>query len=121
MKIYTSIWCSLLLILTTCASAETNTTKRIPQFSNDKVNIWQTVIYPSKEQQLKLHRHDSNRVLVALTDGVLKITNNQGKIHYLKLKQDHAYYLTKDVPGEVHADENVSKHPIKVLVVELKN
>lgn len=94
-------------------------TKREVQFTNKQVNVWQTSIYPASHQILPMHRHDSNRVLVALTDGVLKVTNDKGKIHYLHLKKDKAYYLTKDAPGEMHMDENVSKHPVKVMVVEL--
>jgi hypothetical protein len=96
-------------------------TKREVQFANQQVNVWQTSIYPASNQILPMHRHDTNRVLVALTDGVLKITNDKDKIHYLHLKKDKAYYLTKDVPGEMHMDENVTKHPVKVMVVELLN
>ncbi|KTD33480.1 hypothetical protein Lmor_2031 [Legionella moravica] len=99
--------------------AEEQATKRIDQFTNSQVKVWQTTIYPSSAKVLPMHRHDHDRVLVALTDGVLKITNNNGAVHYLKLKKDSAYFLTKDVPGELHNDENMSKHPIKVMVVEL--
>jgi hypothetical protein len=101
-------------------AADIAVTKRIPQFSNDKVNVWEAVIYPSAHQKLSMHRHDFNRVLVALDNGTLKIINDQGKVHYLKLLKDKAYYLTKDVPNETHSDENISKHPIRVVVIELK-
>ena len=96
------------------------TTNRIPQFSNNAVNVWKTIIYPRAEHTLSMHRHAHDRVLVALTDGVLKIINNHGKIHYLRLKKDTAYFLKKDVPQETHTDENISMHPIKVMVIELK-
>ncbi len=96
-------------------------TNRIPFFSNEKVNVWKTIIYPNKEQILKMHRHEYNRVLVAFDNGTLKITNDKGKVHYLQLEKEKAYYLTKDVPGEFHTDENISQHPIKVIVIELKN
>lgn len=94
-------------------------TKREVQFTNQQVNVWQTSIYPAGQHILPMHRHDLNRVLVALTDGVLKITNDKGKIHYLHLKKDKAYYLTKDVVGEMHTDENITKHPVKVMIIEL--
>lgn len=103
------------------SSAGSSTTTRIAQFSNDKVSVWETVIYPSANQVLKMHRHEHDRVLVAFSDGLLKITNDKGKVHYLKLEKNKAYYLTKDIPNELHNDQNMLFHPIKVLVVELKN
>lgn len=95
-------------------------TKRIDQFSNEAVHVWKTVIYPNKAQLLKMHRHDSNRVVVALDSGLLKITNDKNETHYLKLEKNKAYYLAKDKPYELHSDENVSHDPIKVMVIELK-
>lgn len=96
------------------------TTHRVMQFSNDKVVVWKTVIYPHASQTLKMHRHEHDRVLVALTDGILKITNDQGRVHYLKLEKDKAYYLSKDAPNELHTDENISSRPVIVMVIELK-
>lgn len=108
------------LMIQNIFAADIAVTKRIPQFSNDKVNVWETVIYPNTHQKIPLHRHDFNRVLVALDNGTLKIINDQGKVHYLKLLKDKAYYLAKDVPNETHSDENISAHPIRVMVIELK-
>lgn len=67
-----------------------------------------------------MHRHDYDRVIVALSNGLLKITNDKGKTHYLKLEKNKAYYLTKDPLHELHKDENMTKHPITVMVIELK-
>jgi hypothetical protein len=111
---------ALLILLTINSYADFKKTTRIPQFSNEEVSIWKTIIYPDKEQVLKMHRHDHNRVVIALNSGLLKITNNKGKVHYFKLEKDHAYYLAKDITDELHVDENISHHPIKVLVIELK-
>lgn len=117
--IYRSLFMMFLsaCLMNHAAAANTN---RIPQFDNDKVSVWKTVIYPSQKQILKMHRHERDRVLVAFNDGLLKILNDQGKVHYLKLEKDKSYYLMKDIPNEVHSDENVSSHPIQVLVIELK-
>lgn len=109
------------MLISTYSVAESLKTTRIPQFSNEEVTVWQTIIYPHKTEVLKMHRHEHNRVLIALNSGVLKITNDAGKVHYLKLAKDHAYYLSKDIPNELHSDENLSQHPIKVIVVELKS
>lgn len=106
--------------LMSTAHADFPTTKRIAQFSNTKVSVWETIIYPSANQALKMHRHEYDRVVVALSDGLLKITNDKGKVHYLKLEKNKAYYLAKDVPNETHNDQNMSPYPIKVLVIELK-
>ena len=96
-------------------------TTRISQFSNNRTNVWKTIIYPTATQSLTMHRHDYDRVIVALSNGLLKITNNKGRTHYLKLEKNKAYYLTKDPLHELHKDENMTKRPITVMVIELKN
>ncbi|MBP6918759.1 MAG: hypothetical protein KBB94_07580 [Legionellaceae bacterium] len=111
---------ALACVTTLCWAHSSATTHRIHQFENSKVAVWETIVYPSKQQILSMHRHERDRVVVALTDGTLKIENDKGKIHYLHLKKDHSYYLSKDVLNELHSDQNVSGHTIKVIVVELK-
>lgn len=96
-------------------------TKRIAQLDNERVAVWETIVYPEQSQILKMHRHDRDRVLVALTDGTLKVTNDKGQSHLLVLRKDHAYYLTRDIPGEMHQDQNISGHLIKTMVIELKD
>lgn len=92
-------------------------TQRTIQISNDRVNVWTTTIYP--DQPLKMHRHEHQRVLVALDNGDLEIENDKHQIHYLKLQQGQAYFLDKDIPGELHTDKILGKQPIKVVVIEL--
>lgn len=111
----------LIFLMNSILYAATFATNRTVQFSNDKVSVWETVIYPDKNQVLKMHRHEHDRVVVAFTDGLLKITNDKGKVHYLKLEKNKAYYLHRDISDELHKDENMSSHPVRVLVVELKN
>lgn len=111
----------LIFLSTTLTYGASKTTHRITQFSNEKTNVWRTTIYPGKSQTLKMHRHEYNRVLVAFDDGVLKIKNDKGEVHDLKLIKNKAYYLKKDVPNELHSDENTTNHPIHVLVIELKS
>lgn len=110
---------SILLLQITALNAAPQQTKRIPQFANDKVKAWKTIIYPKSNQALTMHRHDHDRVVVALTDGLLKITNNKGETHNLQLEKNKAYYFTKDVPNEMHSDVNLSDHAVKVMVIEL--
>lgn len=107
---------AIIMLASTITSAATN---RIPQFSNDKVNVWKTTIYPQANEKLAAHRHEHDRVLIAFDDGVLKVVNDKGESHNLVLKKKEAYYLSKDVPNEMHTDENLSSHKIRVMVVEL--
>lgn len=96
-------------------------THRTPQLNNQRVQVWQTIVYPNEAQKLLPHRHERDRVVVALTDGTLLVTNNRGQSHLLHFKKNHAYYLTKDVPGETHTDANLGKNPVAVMVIELKD
>lgn len=108
-------------LFTSLVWANSVATHRATLLSNDKVNVWKTFIYPAKNQQLKMHRHEYDRVLIALDNGTLKVVNDKGQSHLLKLSKDQAYFLNKDIPGELHTDENLSGHVIKVIVVELKS
>lgn len=109
----------ILVIFGTSLDIYSASIHRTMQFRNQKVSAWRTILYPGAAQQLPMHRHENDRVLVALTNGTLKITNNKGQIHYLHLKKNQAYYLAKDRPNETHSDENVTKSLIKVMVIEL--
>ena len=94
---------------------------RIPQLKNQQVAVWKTVIYPTKQSILKMHRHDKDRVIVALTDGILKVTNQAGQSHLMKLRKGQAYYFAKDPKNEQHTDLNISNNTIKVMVIEIQN
>lgn len=112
-----------LTIICLCALSSYATaakTERIELLKNDRVHVWETIIYPGKKQELVMHRHDTDRVLIALTDGELKITNNKGETHNLVLKKDKAYFLPKDVGDETHTDENITNHSIKCTIVSLE-
>ncbi len=115
-------WISILFVSCSAAfSAQSTASHRVQQFENSRVNVWKTIIYPTMQQTIAMHRHNHDRVVVALTSGTLKVKNDKGKVHYLHLKKDKAYYLAKDVPNELHSDQNVSNNPIKVMVIELKS
>src|SRR5213593_4694217 len=82
-------------------------TGRTPQFENDSVKVWKTVILP--HQPLQMHRHESARVLVALQGGTVRIVKQSGEARTLKWETGNAYWLPADPPGELHGDENVSE------------
>lgn len=95
-------------------------TRREPQFENEHVRAWKSIIMP--RQPLALHRHDHGRALIALTDGRLDVVDQDGKtIHTYDWTRGKAYWLDADPPGQLHADVNHTADPIEVIVVELKH
>lgn len=123
MKNFKMTWVFLILTLASgwvyCKT--TPSTNRVSKFSNDVVNVWETTIVPGKDNKLKMHHHDKDRLLIAQTDGLLKITNDKGETHDLKLEKGEVYFLPKDKSSELHDDKNLTNNSIKVLVIELKN
>ena len=101
-------------------AANTGQTSRTPLLDNKQVKVWRTVLYPSKQQQLKMHHHANDRVLVALDNGKIKIVNDEQQTHYLDITAGNAYFLPKDQGLHKHTDENMGKKPLKVVVIELK-
>ena len=95
-------------------------TRREPQFENEHVTVWKSIILPN--QPLRLHRHENGRALVALTDGDLKVVNEAGEtVDTYEWKAGKAYWLDKDLPEVLHGDLNEGPGTIEVIVVELKN
>jgi quercetin dioxygenase-like cupin family protein len=100
------------------AAPPSATTGRVPLVENESVRVWRSTIAPA--QPLSMHRHESGRVIVALTDGTLKIVSESGQSRTVTWKAGNAYWLPADAPGERHGDVNEGKQPIEVVVVELK-
>jgi hypothetical protein len=93
---------------------------REPLFENDNVRSWKSIIMPGAP--LTQHRHEHGRALIALTDGVVKAVDKDGKtITTYNWEKGKAYWLDKDPPVQTHADVNTTSKPIEVIVVELKN
>jgi hypothetical protein len=94
-------------------------TRREPQFENEHLRVWKSVIMP--KQPLTQHRHEHGRALIALTDGQLKVVDPEGKVlDIYNWERGKAYWLGKDPPGQTHADLNETARPIEVIVVELR-
>ena len=95
-------------------------TTRVPQFENDNVSAWKSIIMPGAP--LTQHRHEHGRALIALTDGQVKTVDQNGKtITTYTWEKGKAYWLDKDPPVQTHADVNTTSKPIEVIVVQLKN
>lgn len=116
------LWLAVLALVpavVTVAQQPVSQTRRIPQFENEHVRAWKSIILP--DQPLTMHRHEQSRALIALTDGTLDIVQDSGARETVHWEAGKAYWLTRDEPGTMHADENMSDQPIEVIVVELKN
>ncbi len=115
---------ALTLTIGACAQAaeeqatEEEITRRVPQFENEHVEVWRSVIMP--DQPLSMHRHDHPRAIIALRGGTLTIVNEAGEEHSLTWETGGAYWLDVDPPGELHGDVNRGTEPVEVIVVQLK-
>ena len=94
-------------------------TQRIPQFDNEDVKVWRSVIAPNAP--LTMHRHDHPRVIVALNGGTISIVEDNGKSESHVWETGKAYWLPANAPNTLHADVNQGDQPIEVMVVELKH
>lgn len=94
------------------------TTGRTPQFENEHVTVWKSVIVPN--QPLEMHRHDNPRAIIALRGGTLTVVNDAGERRDMTWETGSAYWLDADPPGELHGDVNEGTDPVEVIVVQLK-
>ena len=95
-------------------------TRREPQFENENVRVWKSIIMPN--QPLSLHRHEHGRTIVALKGGTLDIVDAKGQTtQKMAWESGKAYWLDVDPAGQGHGDLNRGKEPMEVIVVEMKN
>jgi beta-alanine degradation protein BauB len=100
-------------------SQQPGDTQRTPQFENDDVKVWKTVVMPNAP--LTMHTHDHARVIVALSGGTMKIVNEDGSSETHRWDTGKAYWLSAEEGKKRHADANQGDKPIEVMVIELKN
>ncbi|MGB2591303.1 MAG: hypothetical protein WBG02_11070 [Candidatus Acidiferrum sp.] len=93
-------------------------TQRFPQFENDAVKVWKSVVLPNAP--LTMHRHDHPRVIIALRGGTMNIVDDKGGTEPHPWETGKAYWLPANPPGTQHADVNAGTSPIEVIVVELE-
>jgi quercetin dioxygenase-like cupin family protein len=96
-------------------------TGRTPQFANDEVKVWRSLIQPGNP--LPLHRHDHPRIIIALKGGTMHILEETGpaadKSDIQTWETGKAYWLNAN-PKTQHQDVNIGREPIEVMVVELQ-
>ena len=114
---------ALSLLLGACSEAPEQRageeiTRRVPQFENDHVEVWKSIILPN--QPLSMHRHDHPRAIIALKGGTLTVVTEAGDSKKLTWETGSAYWLDADPPGQLHGDVNEGTEPVEVIVVQLK-
>jgi hypothetical protein len=101
------------------AGQQAGNTRREPQFENDDVKVWKSIIMPN--QPLAVHHHDHGRAIVALKGGTLDVVDERGQtLRQMVWESGKAYWLDKDLPGTLHGDLNKGSQPMEVIVVEMK-
>jgi hypothetical protein len=110
--------CAVFATVAILHSQQGSTTQRYPQFENEDVKVWRSVVYPNAP--LSMHRHDHPRVIIALKGGDMKIVESSGKSEDHPWETNHAYWLPANPPNTQHADVNAGNEPIEVMVVELE-
>jgi hypothetical protein len=93
-------------------------TQRLPQFENEAVKVWKTVVLP--HQPLAMHHHDHPRVIIALTGGTMNIVDPAGNVEPHVWETGKAYWLPAMPPNPLHSDVNAGDKPMEVMVVELE-
>ena len=93
-------------------------TQRIPQFENEDVKVWKSVVLPN--QPLAMHHHDHPRVIIALTGGTMNIVDPSGAVEPHHWETGKAYWLPAMPPNTLHSDVNAGDKPMEVMVVELE-
>jgi quercetin dioxygenase-like cupin family protein len=93
-------------------------TERFPQFENEDVKVWKTIVMP--HQPLAMHHHDHPRVIIALTGGTMNIVDPSGAVEPHVWETGKAYWLPAMPPNAMHSDVNAGDKPMEVMVVELQ-
>ena len=91
--------------------------QRYPQFDNEDVRVWKSVVMP--KTPLTFHRHEHPRVIIALRGGTMNLVTQNGPTERNVWETGKAYWLPANPPGTMHADVNAGDQPIEVMVVEL--
>jgi len=92
--------------------------QRTPQFENDDVAVWKTVVPPNAP--LTMHTHQHPRVIMPLTGGTMKVVYEDGTSETHEWQTGKAYWLPTAEGMRRHADVNTESSPIEVMVVEVK-
>src|SRR5580658_6485286 len=96
----------LAIILTPFSSltSQPASQQRIPQFENEDVRVWKTIVMP--HAPLAMHTHEHPRVIIALSGGTMKVVNESGPSEVHQWETGKAYWLSTEEGKKRHADAN---------------
>lgn len=114
--LFASAACGAVAVL---AAQQATQTQRFPQFENEDVKVWRSVVLP--HSPLTMHRHEHPRVIIPLVGGTMKIVESTGGSEEHHWETGKAYWLPTNPPNTTHADVNAGDKPIEVMVVELEH
>jgi len=103
----------------TLTPQQVNQVQRVPQFENQDVKVWKTVVMPNAP--LTMHTHQHPRVIVALSGGTMKVVYEDGTSEVHQWETGKAYWLSAEEGKRRHADVNQGDKPLEVMVVEIEN
>lgn len=103
----------------TLTPQQVNQVQRSPQFENQDVKVWKTIVMPNAP--LTMHTHQHARVIIALSGGTMKVVNEDGTSEAHQWQTGNAYWLSAEEGKRRHADVNQGDKPIEVMVVEIEN
>lgn len=75
-------------------SAQQASPQRTPQFENEDVAVWKTVVPPNTP--LAMHTHQHPRVIIPLTGGTMKIAYEDGSSETHVFEVGKAYWLSSE-------------------------
>ncbi len=97
MKIFSLRRVALVVLLLVAVAIVRSQTQRFPQFENEDVKVWKSVVMPNAP--LTMHRHDHPRVIIALSGGTMKIVDQHGKSEAHVWETGKAYWLPANPPA----------------------
>jgi quercetin dioxygenase-like cupin family protein len=97
--------------------AQQTASQRFPQFENDDVKVWRSVIMPGAP--VTPHHHDYPRIIVTLT-GKIDLVNRTAPTQHQVWETGKAYWLPQNAQNTLHTDVNVGTEPVVVMVIEMK-
>ncbi len=91
---------------------------RVPQFENERVVSWRSIIPPHTESTL--HRHDRFRTVIGIVGGDLTTVDARGRKTVTHYETGTSYWQEPMPAGAMHKDVNETGRTIELVVVEQK-
>lgn len=105
------LFAAMFLLPSAALTPQATQTQRIPQFENDDVKVWKSIVLPNAP--LAMHRHEHPRVIVALAGGTMKIVEQSGPTETHQWESGKAYWLPANPPAPSMPTSTPATNPSK--------